>query len=97
MSGKPFTVTRAQARELKRIAEKMSRERGTPHEVVRREWLAEMAAELRKLARTFERTGRGAKELLEALVIAEAEGMDATTLAEIRRELGQKVKRRRAA
>ena len=94
---KPFIVTRAEARELKRIDQKMSREGGIPHEIVRREWLADMAAELRKMVRTFERTGRGAKELLEALVIAETEGVDGAALAEIRRELGQRVKKRRAA
>jgi hypothetical protein len=97
MSRKPFTVTRAEARELKRIDQKMSREGGTPHEAVRKEWLADMAAELRKLAKTFERTGRGARELLEALVIAETEGVDAALLEEIRREIGQKVRKRRAA
>ena len=97
MRTKPFTVTRAQARELTRIAERMEREGGIPHEVVRRQWLADMAVELRKMAKAFERTGRGAKELLEGLVIAEAEGVDPVLLAGIRRELGQHMKRRRAA
>ena len=97
MREKPFTVTRAMARQLKRIAERMSREGGTPHEVVRAEWLAEMVTELKKMARAFERTGRGAKELLEALVIAEAEGVDPLLLANIRRDLGQKARKRRAA
>jgi hypothetical protein len=97
MSGKPFTVTRAQARELRRIDERMSREGGIPHEVVRKEWLEDMAVELRKLAKAFERTGRGAKELLEALVVAEAEGVDAAVLTRVRRELGEKVRKRRAA
>jgi hypothetical protein len=94
---KPFILTRAEARELKRIDQKMSREGGIPHEVVRNEWLADMATELRKMVKAFERTGRGAKEVLEALVIAETEGVDAAALAEIRRELGQRVKKRRAA
>ena len=97
MSNKLTAVTRAQARELKRIAERMSREGGIPHEVVRQEWLADMATELRRMVKTFERTGRGAKDLLEALVVAEREGVDATVLAEIRRELGQTVKKRRVA
>lgn len=97
MSNKLTAVTRAQARELKRIADKISREGGTPHAVVRQEWLADMAAELRKMVDTFERTGRGAKDLLEALVIAETEGVDAHLLAEIRRELGHRVKKRRVA
>lgn len=75
----------------------MSREGGIPHAVVRQEWLADMAAQLRKMVDTFERTGRGAKDLLEALVIAEAEGVDAALLAEIRGELGQRAKKRRVA
>ena len=97
MKRKPFTVTRAQASQLKRIAERLAREGGIPHEAVRAEWLADMTSELRKMVRTFERTGRGAKELLEALVIAEAEGVDPGLLAEIRRELAQRARRRRAA
>jgi len=97
MSNKPATVSRALARELKRIDEKMSREGGIPHEVVRQEWLADMATELRKMVDAFERTGRGAKDLLEALVIAETEGVDAALLADIRRELGHRVKKRRVA
>ena len=97
MSTKQIPVTRSEARELKRIDEKMSREGGIPHEIVRREWLSDMATELRKMVKTFERTGRGAKDLLEALVVAETEGVDAIVLAEIRRELGQRVKKRRAA
>ena len=95
MSTKQIALTRSEARELKRIDEKMSREGGIPHEIVRREWLSDLATELRTMVKTFERTGRGAKDLLEALVVAE--GVDATVLAEIRRELGQRVKKRRDA
>jgi len=97
MTSKPFTVKRAEARQLKRVAEKTSATGGIAHATVRKEWLAEMAAELRRLARTFDRTGRGARELLESLVIAETEGVDAAVLAEIRREIGEKVRKRRAA
>ena len=97
MSSKPITVTREFARELKRIAEKVARDGGTPHEVVHKQWLDDMATELRKLAKAYERTGRGAKELLDGLVIAEAEGVDAAVLKDIRRELGQRVMKRRAA
>jgi type II secretory pathway predicted ATPase ExeA len=97
MSAKPFTVTRAQARELKRLAEKTKREGGIPHEVVLQEWRAEMAAELKKLARIYERTGRGAKELLDGLLIAELEGVDPVLLTKIRRDLAQRVSKRQAA
>ena len=87
MKAKPFTVTRALASQLKRIDERMSREGGIPHEVIHAEWLADMALELRKMARAYQRTGRGARELLEGLVIAETEGVDPLLLAEIRRDL----------
>jgi hypothetical protein len=97
LSNKLTAVTRAEARELKRIADRMSRQGGIPHAVVRQEWLADMAAELKRMVHAFERTGRGAKDLLEALVIAEAEGVDAVLLADIRRDLGHKVKKRRVA
>jgi hypothetical protein len=97
MKRKPFTVTRAQARQLKAIADRMSRDGGIPHAEVRARWLADMATDLRKMAKSYERTGRGAKELLEALVIAEAEGVDAALLTAVRLDLGQKARRRRAA
>jgi hypothetical protein len=98
MSGKPFTVTREEAKELKRIIERIRRgDKGTPHEVVVQGWRDDMAVELRKLARNYERTGRGAKELLEGLVIAEVEGVDPKLLTKIRRDLGQRVTKRQAA
>ena len=85
------------ARQLKRIDERMDREGGIPHDVIVAEWRAKMATELRKMARAYERTGRGAKELLEGLVMAEAEGVDPVLLATIRRQLADKARRRRAA
>ena len=90
-----FTVTRAEARELKRRDEKMDRDGGIPHDVVRARWLKAMALELRQMAKAYERTRRGAKALLEALVIAEVEG--ASGVSEIRRALGRTILRRRAA
>lgn len=75
----------------------MEREGGIPHEVIHAEWLADMVVEVRKMARAYQRAGRGAWELLEGLVIAEAEGVDPVLLASIRRDLGQKARKRRAA
>lgn len=92
---KPFSVTRSQARELKRRADKMERDGGIPFEVVRREWLQDMAQELRHMAKAYQRTGRGAKELLECMLIAEIEG--APGVAEIRLSLGESVRKRKAA
>ncbi len=93
---RPFTVTRAEARELKRRSEKVRRQGGgTPHAVVRREWLEEMERDLRTMVRGYDGSARKARELLEALLIAEEEGVAA--VAEIRHQLAGKVARKRAA
>jgi len=92
---RPFTVTRVEARELKRRSERVRREGGIPHEVVRREWLAEMERELRSMVRAYDGTARKGRELLEALIIAEEEGVRA--VSEIRHELGEKIRKRKAA
>jgi hypothetical protein len=90
-----FTVTRAEARELKRRSERMRRDGGIPHEVARREWLADMERELRSMVRTYDGSARRGRELLEALLIAEEEGVRA--VSEIRHALGDKIRRRKAA
>jgi hypothetical protein len=92
---RPFTVTRAEARELKRRSDKVRRDGGIPHEVVRREWLVEMERELRSMVRAYDGSARKGRELLEALIIAEEEGVGA--VSEIRHELGEKIRKRKAA
>jgi predicted dehydrogenase len=92
---RPFTVTRTEARELKRRDEKMRREGGVPHEVVRRQWLAEIERELRAMVRAYDGSARKSRELLEALLIAEEEGV--ASVADIRQDLGEKIRRRKAA
>jgi hypothetical protein len=93
-----FTVTKARAKELKRISVRMDREGGgVPLEVAREEWQAAMVAELRTLAKAYVRTRKGGAELLDTLALAEVEGVDPTVLSEIRRALGAVVRKRRAA
>ncbi len=92
---RPFTVTRAEARELKRRSDKLRREGGIPHETVRRKWLADMERELRAMVDAYDGSARKGRELLEALIIAEEEGV--RTVAEIRHDLGDKIRRRKAA
>jgi hypothetical protein len=93
---RPFTVTRAEARELKRRSEKLRRGRGgVAHAVVRREWLAEMERELRTMVRGYDGSARKARELLEALLIAEEEGL--TAVSELRHQLAGKLAKKRAA
>jgi len=95
MSRRPFTVTRAEARELKRRSDRIRREGGIPHDVVRRKWLAEMERELRAMVNAYDGSARKGRELLEALIIAEEEGLKA--VAEIRHDLGGRIRRRKAA
>ena len=97
MTRKNFTVSPALARNLKRVSDRVAKNGGIPHSEIRREMLADMAIELKARAKSFARTGRGAKELLECLFVAEVEGVDPRALEEIRRDLGEKIRRRKAA
>ncbi|HVZ73593.1 MAG TPA: hypothetical protein VHJ20_14540 [Polyangia bacterium] len=90
-------MTKELARELKRISERVSRGHWVPHEVVRKEMLADMAIELHRLAAAYQRTGRGAKGLLDKLTIAEVAGVDPKVLTKIRRDLGERATKRQAA
>ncbi|HXU04779.1 MAG TPA: hypothetical protein VN903_27640 [Polyangia bacterium] len=89
MKQKPFTVSPALARQLDRISERMSREGGIPHEVIVREMLEDMARELKRMVAAYDGSPRKAKELLEAFLIAEKEGVKG--VAELRRNLAGKL------
>jgi hypothetical protein len=54
-----------------------------------------MERELRSMGRAYDGTARKGRELLEALIIAEEEGVRA--VSEIRHELGEKIRKRKAA
>ena len=95
MSGKPFTVSRALAKELRRIDEKMARDGGTAHHIVVQEWHDDMARELKRMVAAYDGSARRAKELLEGFLIAEAEGVRG--VAELRRTLAGKLSKRKAA
>lgn len=95
---KPFTVTKSQARELKRISQRMKRQGGgVSIDVIRQDWLDDMAAELRRMAKAYLRTHRGGAELLDALGVAKVEGVDPAVLTEIIDLIGSKQRKRRAA
>jgi hypothetical protein len=97
MSGK-FTVSKAQAREMKKIAERMDRSgRGVPLEVIRQQMMDDMANELRRMTRAYVRNHKGGAQLLDCLAIAEVEGVDPALLAAIRREIGEAARKRKAA
>lgn len=87
---RPFSVTPAEARELKRRSEKLRRSgNGIPHKLVRRRWLADMDRELRAMVRAYDGTARKARALLEGILIAEEEGL--AGVSEIRRLLAARM------
>ncbi len=95
MKRQKWTVTRAEAQELERRDEKARREGGRTIEEVRAQMRADMAVELRRMAAAYDGAPARAKKLLEALVIAEAEGVE--ECARIGQRLAVRARRRRAA
>jgi hypothetical protein len=76
-------------RELNRISERMDREGGIPHAVIVQRCLDEMARELKRMVAAYDGSPRKAKELLEAFLICEADGVKG--VAELRRSLASKL------
>ena len=90
---KYFTVSKAEARELKRRSEEWDRRGfGIPFAIVHAKWLAKLGRELRQMVKAYDGTAREAKKLLECLLIAEEEGLP--DVAEIRHELALKLERK---
>jgi len=93
---KAFTVSKTEARELRRRSEEWDRRgSGIPFAVVEAKWLAKMGRELRQMVRAYDGSAREAKRLLECILIAEEEGLP--EVAQIRHELAVKLGRKRAA
>ena len=76
MTDKPFTLTRAEARELKRRSERVRRTGGIPHAQVVAEMRRDMERELRAMVRAYKHPGRKLTEILECMAIARGEGID---------------------
>jgi len=95
MKTKQLTISPALARELKRISERMDREGGIPHAVIMQRCLDDMARELKRMVAAYDGSAKKAKELLEAFLISEADGVPG--VAELRRSLAGKLSRRKAA
>jgi len=93
MRDKPFTVTRAEARELKRRAERVARTGGIPHAEVVAEMRRDMDLELRTMVRAYKHPSRKLTEIMECMAIARAEGID---IAAPWRELLDKIAAARA-
>lgn len=88
MSDKPLTITRAEARELRRRSERVRRTGGIPHAEVVAEMRRDMDRELRAMVRAYKHPGRKLTEILECMAIARSEGID---VAEPVRELLDKI------
>jgi hypothetical protein len=93
MSQKPFTITRAEARELRRRAERVARTGGIPHAEVVAEMRRDMDRELRAMVRAYKHPGRKLTEIMECMAIARGEGID---IADAWRDLLDKIAAARA-
>ena len=83
--------TAEEGRELtKRLAE-MRDKGGVPHAAVHQEMLDDMETELRQMVREYDGHEGQAKELLEALVIARANGVKACD--ELEHELARRLRK----
>ena len=86
--------SKAEGRELTRRLAKTRAKGGIPHEVVRREMIADMERDLRRMVHAYSGAPRQAKQLLEALVVAREAGVHACD--DIERELAERMKKRAA-
>ena len=73
---RPFTVTRAQARELRAIKERTARSGGVPHSEVVRRMHERVSRDLRKMVRAYKHPGREINDILELLALSRAEGLN---------------------
>ena len=94
---KPWTVSPEEARELAKRDTETRAKGGVPHSEVVRKMLADMELELGRMVRDYDGSPARARELLEALVIAEEEGLAASACAKIRHDLAARIRDLRAA
>ena len=88
MSNKTFTLTRAEALELRRRSERVDRTGGIPHAVVVAEMRRDMDRELRAMVRAYKHPERTLTEIVKCMAIARVEGID---IADAGRELLDKI------
>jgi hypothetical protein len=94
---KPWTVSPEEARELARRDAETRASGGIPHEDVVRKMLADMERDLGRMVAEYDGSAPRSLELLEALVIAEEEGVPPSTCARIRHALALRIRELRAA
>jgi hypothetical protein len=90
-------VSRKEAKLLRKRSDEMDRKGGgLPLAEVERRMLADMIAELHRMARAYDGSPRRAKELLDAILTAQEEGISSEVFAAIRREAAASLKQRAA-
>jgi len=90
-------VSRKEAKLLRQRSEEMDRNGGgVPLAEIERRMRAGMIAELHRLARAYDGSARRAKQLLDAILVAQEEGISAAVFAELRREAAAALKQRAA-
>jgi hypothetical protein len=94
---KPWTVSLEEARELAKRSAEAHANGGIPHAEVVAEMLADMEVELGQMVADYDGSPARAHELLEALVIAEEEGVSASSCAKIRHDLAVRIRTLHAA
>ena len=91
-----WSVSKTEARELARRDERTRRAGGASLADVEADLRLDMVRELRQMARGYSGKPRETRALLEAIVIAETEGITAEDLADVLGELRVKLAKRAA-
>ena len=94
---KSWTVSPEEARELAKRDAEARAQGGIPHSEVVRKMLADMEVDLARMVSDYDGSPARARELLEALVIAEEEGLPAASCSRIRHDLAARIRDLRAA
>jgi hypothetical protein len=90
-------VSRKEAKLLRKRSDEMDRKGGgLPLAEVERRMRAGMIAELHRMARAYDGSPRRAKELLDAILTAQEEGISAEVFATVRREAAAALRHRAA-
>jgi hypothetical protein len=94
---KPWTVSAAEARELAKRDAEIRATGAVDHAEIVRKMLADMERELGRMVVDYDGSPARAQELLEALLVAEEEGVPPQACAKIRHALALRIRDLRAA
>jgi hypothetical protein len=90
-------VSRREAKILKQRSAEMRRQGGgVPLAEIERRMRVALVGELHRMARAYDGTAARAKALLDALLLAEEEGISADVFAQIRKEASESLRKRAA-